>query len=93
MRDELEQLLDDDDDMADLYLSRKLVGVSSPVSGSGAATYFANSPTIGSKISRASRASIATVRGDEDDVEELEMLLEVFGTDLVYIVLLANSKI
>ena len=75
MRDELEQLLDDDDDMADLYLSRKLAP-SSPVSGSGAA-WFPGSPTIGSKISRASRASVITGRGDENDVEELEMLLEV----------------
>ncbi|KAK9997026.1 hypothetical protein SO802_021712 [Lithocarpus litseifolius] len=74
VRDELEQLLDDDDDMADLYLSRKLAGVSSPVSGSGAANWFPASPTIGSKISRASRASVVTVRGDENDVEELEML-------------------
>ncbi|KAK6145990.1 hypothetical protein DH2020_019859 [Rehmannia glutinosa] len=56
VRDELEQLLDDDDDMADLYLSRKLAG---------------------SKISKASRASIATVSGNENDVEELEMLLEL----------------
>ncbi|KAK4361660.1 hypothetical protein RND71_020612 [Anisodus tanguticus] len=77
VRDELEQLLDDDDDMADLYLSRKLAGAS-PVSGSGAASWFLASPTIGSKISRASRASIATVRGDENDVEELEMLLEAY---------------
>lgn len=77
MRDELEQLLDDDDDMADLYLSRKVAGSSSPVSGSGASNWFPASPTIGSKISRASRASMATVRGDENDVEELEMLLEV----------------
>ncbi|CAL5413445.1 unnamed protein product [Camellia sinensis] len=78
VRDELEQLLDDDDDMADLYLSRKLAGASSPVSGSGAANWFPMSPTIGSKISRASRASVARVRGDEDDVEELEMLLEAY---------------
>ncbi|OIS98275.1 PREDICTED: magnesium transporter MRS2-I-like [Nicotiana attenuata] len=77
VRDELEQLLDDDDDMADLYLSRKLAGAS-PVSGSGAASWFLASPTIGSKISRASRASIATFRGDENDVEELEMLLEAY---------------
>ncbi|WCJ23921.1 Magnesium transporter MRS2-2 [Euphorbia peplus] len=77
VRDELEQLLDDDDDMADLYLSRKLAGAS-PVSGSGAANWFSASPTIGSKISRASRASMATVRGDENDVEELEMLLESY---------------
>ncbi|KAG8658642.1 magnesium transporter MRS2-2 isoform X2 [Manihot esculenta] len=76
VRDELEQLLDDDDDMADLYLSRKLAGVS-PVSGSGGAYWFKASPTIGSKISRASRASMATVHLDENDVEELEMLLEL----------------
>lgn len=75
MRDELEQLLDDDDDMADLYLSRK-AAPASPVSGSGAA-WFPSSPTFGSKISRASRASVVTARGDENDVEELEMLLEV----------------
>lgn len=78
VRDELEQLLDDDDDMADLYLSRKQVGASSPMSGSGAQNWFPASPTIGSKISRASRASVATVHGDEDDVEELEMLLEAY---------------
>lgn len=78
VRDELEQLLDDDDDMADLYLSRKLAGASSPVSGSGPANWYPASPTIGSKISKASRASMATVHGDEDDVEELEMLLEAY---------------
>lgn len=78
VRDELEQLLDDDDDMADLYLSRKLAGLSSPVSGSGAASWFLASPTIGSKISRVSRASVATNRGDDNDIEDLEMLLEAY---------------
>ncbi|XP_010932874.1 magnesium transporter MRS2-I [Elaeis guineensis] len=78
VRDELEQLLDDDDDMADLYLSRKLAGSSCRVSGSGAASWFPGSPTIGSKISRASRASAVTNQGNENDVEELEMLLEVY---------------
>ncbi|XP_024196925.1 magnesium transporter MRS2-I isoform X3 [Rosa chinensis] len=78
VRDELEQLLDDDDDMADLYLSRKLVGACSPVSASGPPNWYPASPTIGSKISRASRASMITVRGDENDVEELEMLLEAY---------------
>ncbi|KAE8703049.1 Magnesium transporter MRS2-I [Hibiscus syriacus] len=73
VRDELEQLLDDDDDMSDLYLSRKLAAAS-PVSGSGAANRYNVSPTIGSKISK---ASIATLCGDENDVEELGMLLEV----------------
>ncbi|TQD85448.1 hypothetical protein C1H46_028971 [Malus baccata] len=78
VRDELEQLLDDDDDMADLYLSRKLAGASSPVSDTGPSNWYPASPTIGSKISRASRASIVTIRGDENDVEELEMLLEAY---------------
>ncbi|EPS65976.1 hypothetical protein M569_08801 [Genlisea aurea] len=77
VRDELEQLLDDDDDMADLYLSRKIVGAS-PLSTTGAANWFLTSPAVGSKISRASRASIATGRGDDNDVEELEMLLEAY---------------
>ncbi|VFQ63365.1 unnamed protein product [Cuscuta campestris] len=76
VRDELEQLLDDDDDMADLYLSRKLAGASSPVSVS--ASWLLASPTIGSKISKASRASVATIRGDENDIEDLEMLLEAY---------------
>ncbi|KAL1215420.1 Magnesium transporter MRS2-2 [Cardamine amara subsp. amara] len=78
VRDELEQLLDDDDDMADLYLSRKLASASSPISSAGEPNWYPTSPTIGSKISRASRASLATVRGDENDVEELEMLLEAY---------------
>ncbi|VVB13816.1 unnamed protein product [Arabis nemorensis] len=79
VKDELEQLLDDDDDMADLYLTRKLAGVSSSISVSDEPPWHPTSPTIGSKISRASRVSLATVRGDdENDVEELEMLLEAY---------------
>ncbi|CAN6439493.1 unnamed protein product [Victoria cruziana] len=78
VRDELEQLLDDDDDMADLYLTRKSAGATSPVSGSGAPNWFPASPTIASKISRASRASAATIHGNENDIEELEMLLEAY---------------
>ncbi|GAV69598.1 CorA domain-containing protein [Cephalotus follicularis] len=78
VRDELEQLLDDDEDMADLYLSRKQGGASSPVSGSGPAKWFPASPTIESKISRASRGSLAAVGGERNDVEELEMLLEAY---------------
>ncbi|CAA7027119.1 unnamed protein product [Microthlaspi erraticum] len=80
VRDELEQLLDDDDDMAELYLSRKLAGLSSSISVSDEPLWYPTSPTLGSMISRASRLSLATVRGDEDenDVEELEMLLEAY---------------
>ncbi|PPD85500.1 hypothetical protein GOBAR_DD17562 [Gossypium barbadense] len=77
VRDELEQLLDDDDDMADLYLSRKLAGACSPVGSFSVPSWYPPSPTIGSKISRTSRASAVTVEED-NDVEELEMLLEAY---------------
>lgn len=89
VRDELEQLLDDDDDMADLYLSRKLTEASSPTSVSGAPNWFVTSPTTASKISRNSRTSPTTVHG-ESDVEELEMLLEVTDSfDIFCLVLLS----
>ncbi|CAI9300654.1 unnamed protein product [Lactuca saligna] len=77
VRDELEQLLDDDDDMADLYLSRKLSFASSASSDVGDFTWSPASPTIESKISRASRATPFSTHG-ENDVEELEMLLEAY---------------
>ncbi|KAL3688223.1 hypothetical protein R1sor_014532 [Riccia sorocarpa] len=79
IRDELEQLLDDDDDMADLFLTRKLAGSGSPTATSVVPSWMAASPTIGSRISRLSRASTMTSYGHgSDDVEELEMLLEAY---------------
>lgn len=81
VRDELEQLLDDDEDMEDLYLSRKNVSMtSSPISESypGPPNWFLTSPTVGSKVSKTSRVSGVTVHDDENDVEELEMLLEAY---------------
>ncbi|XP_022146007.1 magnesium transporter MRS2-I-like [Momordica charantia] len=78
VRDELEQLLDDDDDMAELYLSRKVAGMYTPESGSGTPNWLLASPKdYYSKMSKTSRASLATIRG-ENDVEELEMLLEAY---------------
>lgn len=69
--------------MGDLYLSRKMA--TSPISGYGAPNWVPASPTIASKISRASRASAATIHGNENDVEELEMLLEVLFPLFIYI--------
>lgn len=77
IRDELEQLLDDDGDMADLFLTRKLASSASPVCGSVPPNWAVASPTIGSRISRASRASVGTYTAD-NDVEQLEMLLEAY---------------
>ncbi|KAM3355887.1 magnesium transporter MRS2-I isoform X1 [Capsicum galapagoense] len=78
VRDDLEQLLEDDDDMADLYLSRKLSArVSSPLSGQVAPYWSPDSSTVDSKLlSRASR--ISGITHEETDVEELEMLLEAY---------------
>ncbi|XP_024366415.1 magnesium transporter MRS2-I isoform X2 [Physcomitrium patens] len=84
VRDELEQLLDDDDDMADLFLTRKRGdGSSSPTGSSDAPT----SPTIASRASWVSKGTGAislnhgtATATDSDDVEELEMLLEIDST-------------
>ncbi|KAL2323778.1 hypothetical protein Fmac_028157 [Flemingia macrophylla] len=68
IKDELEQLMDDDDHMADLHLSRK------------SSDTLCWSATIESTLSCASNigASVALYTGDdENDVEDLEMLLEV----------------
>ncbi|PIN15915.1 Magnesium transporters: CorA family [Handroanthus impetiginosus] len=82
VRDELEQLLDDDDDMADLYLSRKFVmspSVSSDFGHSKWQMIADESPTICSKISRSSsRKTGVTSSHEENNVEELEMLLEAY---------------
>ncbi|KAL1815272.1 hypothetical protein ACET3Z_017846 [Daucus carota] len=77
VRDELEQLLDEENDLADLYLSRKL-SRASLLSGSVGASLYISSPHISSKISRASRACMESIQGDETNVEELEMLLEAY---------------
>lgn len=77
VRDELEQLLDDDDDMEDLYLTRKLTADQpSSATGSDPSNWSLNSPNLSSKLCRTSRESPVTAH-DENDVEELEMLLEV----------------
>ncbi|KAL2934609.1 Magnesium transporter MRS2-I [Bienertia sinuspersici] len=78
VRDELEQLLDDDEDMGDLYLSRKLSRNSSPISISGAPNWCPASPAIRSKLSKTSRASGVSTHDEGNDVEELEMLLEAY---------------
>jgi len=78
VRDEIEQLLDDDDDMADVCLSRKIATPPhSPPSRSIATNRRWNSPTSGSKTIKASKASVMGIHGEENGVEELEMLLEV----------------
>ncbi|KAL2623312.1 hypothetical protein R1flu_003517 [Riccia fluitans] len=79
VRDELEQLLDDDKDMADLYLTRKLAqwqhldsaSASFREDGYSKTSHFHGTVSLGSSVSV----------GDED-VEELEMLLEAYFMQL-----------
>ncbi|CAN1270741.1 Magnesium transporter MRS2-7 [Linum perenne] len=79
IRDELEQLLDDDDDMAELYLSRKLSVPTSPAANFAGPNWSLTSPTatVTSRASRFDRASSFPV-DEEPDVEEIEMLLEAY---------------
>jgi len=49
--------VDDDDDMNDLYLSRKLDASSSPTSSSDAPYWFYGSPNTGSKRHKSSIVS------------------------------------
>ncbi|CDO99155.1 unnamed protein product [Coffea canephora] len=78
VRDGLQQLLDDGDSMADLYLSRKVASSPLPTSRSipNIAKLFLAAPSVSSRQSEASRESIVIVHGDENDVAALEMLLE-----------------
>ncbi|CAM6112801.1 unnamed protein product [Calypogeia fissa] len=86
VRDELEQLLDDDDDMADLYLTRKL-----------AQEHHVDSPSVSFRLNggpytalESNKASIfngatsmaASVSLGNEDVEDLEMLLEAYFMQL-----------
>ncbi|MED6153531.1 Magnesium transporter MRS2-2, partial [Stylosanthes scabra] len=81
-RDELENLLHDDDDMDDLYLSKKLANLSSLATSFGAPNWLLSSPNPDSKIHRSSKASTTTLVQVEKDVEELEMLLQVTRTSI-----------
>lgn len=92
VRDELERLLDDDNDMADLYLSRKMATESPCLVDSAISDLAPNSPVLVSKTSRVSRTSVATLHGNEDTVEELEMLLEVIIKVLSHLFLYAFLK-
>lgn len=77
VRDVLQQLLDDGDSMADLYLSRKVVSLPLPTSRSipNFAKLFLATPSVSSRLSKESEGNIV-VHGDENDVAALEMLLE-----------------
>ncbi|CAI0547766.1 unnamed protein product [Linum tenue] len=82
VRDELEHLLDDDEDMAEMYLTEKLAREG----GHGASSSYdpdiqADIPHVHHPFSALSRTLTSTTRSAMSkhlDVEELEMLLEAY---------------
>ncbi|KAI3878948.1 hypothetical protein MKX03_037345 [Papaver bracteatum] len=86
VRDELEHLLDDNEDMAQLYLTRKFIQnqQSEALMGTMGST---SNVTVGPNLRRLDSnksASLVTSNrfDDHDDVEDLEMLLEAYFMQL-----------
>ena len=78
VRDEVEQLLDDDEDMADMFLSRKAASPTSPTPSVGGHA-VPPSPNLASRLSRGgSQGTYSTYAEEEEEVEELEQLLEAY---------------
>jgi magnesium transporter len=82
VRDELENLLNNDRDMAELYLTRKYLQSQLSETSITSRRQSALAITTSSSRINSHRFSIATiitnVSADENDVEDLEMLLEAY---------------
>ncbi|KAK7247299.1 hypothetical protein RIF29_42180 [Crotalaria pallida] len=81
VRDEIEHLLDDNEDMAQLYLTRKWLQNQQVEAHSGPGT--SNNHSIVRRLGSTRSGSLVTSNfGDDNDVEELEMLLEAYFMQL-----------
>ncbi|XP_010447954.1 PREDICTED: magnesium transporter MRS2-6, mitochondrial-like isoform X1 [Camelina sativa] len=76
VRDEIEQYLDDKDDMADLYLTRKWI------QNLQQAEVASNSIVAPSKLQRLTSNKSSGLVTDEDDADDMEMLLEAYFIQL-----------
>lgn len=83
VRDEIEHLLDDNEDMAQLYLTRKWLQNQQLEAHLGATSSnnLSNSAHVVRRLSSTRSASIVT-SNDDNDVEDLEMLLEAYFMQL-----------
>ncbi|XP_044462527.1 magnesium transporter MRS2-4-like [Mangifera indica] len=85
VRDEIEHLLDDNEDMAQLYLTRKRIQnqqAEALLAGAASNSIVASAPHLRRLSSnRSSSLVMSTVMGD-NDVEDLEMLLEAYFMQL-----------
>lgn len=85
VRDEIEHLLDDNEDMAQLYLTRRWLQNQQFEAHSGAATSnnLSNTALVVRRLSSNRSGSLVNSNfGDDNDVEELEMLLEAYFMQL-----------
>lgn len=85
MRDEIEHLLDDNEDMADLYLTRKWIQnqQSEALVGTPASNSIVPASPHLRRLSSYRSASLMTGSIlDDNDVEDLEMLLEAYFMQL-----------
>jgi magnesium transporter len=86
VRDEIEHLLDDNEDMAHLYLTRKQIqnqqveAIMSSAASNSIVPAGASMPRMNSSFRRS--VSITTSMHLDNDVEELEMLLEAYFMQL-----------
>lgn len=85
VRDELEHLLDDDEDMTQLYLTRKWLQnqQNEGLSGGVGSISFTNGAQHLRRLSSVKSGSMMTSANlNDDDVEDLEMLLEAYFMQL-----------
>lgn len=84
MRDEIEHLLDDNEDMAHLYLTRKWIQNQQSEALLGAVGSHGSNSTMPHlyRISSKRSGSVVTSNFHDDDVEDLEMLLEAYFMQL-----------
>ena len=87
MRDEIEHLLDDNEDMADLYLTRKWMQnqQNEALLGAAVSNSLITTPPYLRRLTSYRSVSLATSNfadDDDDDVEDLEMLLETYFMQL-----------
>ncbi|ERN15081.1 hypothetical protein AMTR_s00056p00049330 [Amborella trichopoda] len=86
VRDELEHLLDDNEDMAQLYLTRKhfqnqQLESTAAVVGSCSLTMTLSLPRLGENL-HSTATLVTSAHSDDNDVEDLEMLLEAYFMQL-----------
>lgn len=86
VRDELEHLLDDDEDMTQLYLTRKWLQNNQQtdglLGGVGSVSFSNGAQHLRRLSSVKSGSMVTTVNLNDNDVEDLEMLLEAYFMQL-----------